>query len=121
MQINCVFNFYPKSRRLLKAIRTTSQNYDCVPSIERIAAEIEKFEGFAVRIRPATKALVTKTNLRSYARSHERIARASFSVADWRRRRFDDVYPDFDVEVLFGDGRPASPRTLLSKIRASYE
>jgi hypothetical protein len=92
-----------------------------VPSIERIAAEIEKFEGFAVRIRPASKAQPAKTNLRSYARSHERIARESFSVADWKRRRFDAVYPEYEVDVLFGDGRTASPRTLLSKIRASYD
>jgi len=92
-----------------------------VPSIERIAAEIEKFEGFAVRIRPVAKQSTVKTNLRSYSRSHERIARASFSVADWRRHRFDEVYPEYDVEVLFGDGRVASPRTLLSKIRASYD
>jgi hypothetical protein len=92
-----------------------------VPNIDRIATEIEKFEGFAVRIRPAAKAQTAKPNLRSYARNHERIARASFSVADWRRRRFDAVYPDYDVEVLFGDGRIASPRTLLSKIRASYD
>ncbi len=91
-----------------------------MPSIERVAAEIESFEGFAVRIRPIAKTTTAKTNLKSYARSHERIARASFSVADWRRRRFDGVYPDYDVEVLFGDGRPAGPRTLLSKIRASY-
>jgi hypothetical protein len=91
-----------------------------VPSIERIAAEIEKFEGFAVRIRPASKAQTPKANLRSYARSHERIARESFSVADWKRRRFDAFYPEYEVDVLFGDGRTATPRTLLSKIRASY-
>ena len=92
-----------------------------MPSIERIAAEIEKFEGFAVRIRPASKAHAPKANLKSYARNHERIARASFSVADWRRRRFGAVYPDYDVEVLFGDGRLAIARTLLSKVRASYD
>lgn len=92
-----------------------------MPSIDRIAAEIEKFEGFAVRIRPVEKASAAKTNLRSYARSHERIARASFSVADWRRRRFDSVYPDYDVDVLLADGRAASPKTLLAKVRASYE
>ena len=92
-----------------------------VPSIERVAAEIESFEGFAVRIKPVSRASAGKTNLKSYARSHERIARASFSVADWKRRRFDDVYPDFTVDVLLADGRVASPKTLLSKIRASYE
>ena len=92
-----------------------------MPSIERIAAEIQEFEGFAVRIRPIAKTSPPKTNLRSYARNHERIARASFSVADWRRRRFDDVYPGYDVDVLLADGRPAGPRTLLSKVRASYD
>jgi hypothetical protein len=92
-----------------------------VPNIERIASEIARFEGFAVRIRPASKAQTPKTNLRSYARNYERIARASFTVADWRRRRFDAAYPDYDVEVLFGDGRPASPRTPLLKVRASYD
>jgi hypothetical protein len=92
-----------------------------VPNIERVAAEIEKFEGFAVRIRPASKVQAPKTNLRSYARNYERIARGSFSVTDWRRRRFDGAYPEYDVEVLFGDGRPANPRTLLLKVRASYD
>jgi hypothetical protein len=79
-----------------------------VPNIERIAAEIKKFEGFAVRIRPASKVQTPKTNLRSYARNHEWIARAWFSVADWRRCRFDAVYSEYDVNVLF-DGHPASP------------
>ena len=92
-----------------------------MPNIDRVAAEIEQFEGFAVRIRPATKSQPAKTNLRSYARSHERIARASFSVADWKRRRFDEVYPDYDVDVLLADGRIATPKTLLSKIRSSYD
>ena len=98
-----------------------SQKQRSVPNIERIAAEIERFDGFAVRIRPASEVQTPKTNLRSYARNYERIARGSFSVADWRRRRFDAVYPEYDVEVLFGDGRPASARTLLLKVRASYD
>jgi hypothetical protein len=119
MQLNYIAK-YAQLQQFTKAICGTSQNNRCVPSIERIAAEIEQFEGFAVRIRPAADAVKPKANLKSYARSHERIARASFSVADWRRRRFDDVYPDYEVDVLFGDGRVATPRTLLSKIRASY-
>lgn len=108
-----------KRAEFLKAILTSSQNIKKVPSIERIAAEIEAFEGFAVRIRPVQK-VPPKTNLRSYARSHERIARASFSVADWKRRRFEPVYPEYDVDVLLADGRTAGPRTLLSKVRSSY-
>ena len=91
-----------------------------MPTTEKISAEIEKFEGFAVRIRPAAGSVARKS-LQSYARNHERIARESFSVADWKRRRFDSLYPNYEVDVLLADGRPANPRATLSKIRASYK
>jgi hypothetical protein len=87
-----------------------------MPNIDRVAKEIETTEGFAVRIRTT----ITQTKRSHQKYSYQRIARGSFTVADWRRRRFASAYPDFTVEVLFGDGRPASPRASLSKIRASY-
>jgi Uma2 family endonuclease len=87
-----------------------------MPNIDRVAKDIETTEGFAVRIR--AKNPQTKHSYQKY--SYERIARGSFTVADWRRRRFESAYPDFAVEVLFGDGRPASSRATLSKIRTSY-
>jgi hypothetical protein len=62
-----------------------------------------------------------RSRLRSYSGNHERIARQSFSVADWKRRRFDSLYPNHEVDVLLANGKPASPRMTLSKIRASYE
>jgi hypothetical protein len=91
-----------------------------MPTTEKVTAEIQKFEGFAVRMRPAAGAPAAKT-LRSYARSHARIARESFSVADWKRRRFDALYPNYEVEVLLANGKPAPPKTTLSKIRATYK
>jgi hypothetical protein len=87
-----------------------------MPNIDRVAKDIESTEGFAVRIR--AKSPQTKRSHQKY--SYERVARGSFTVADWRRRRFESAYPDFSVEVLFADGRPASSRASLSKIRASY-
>jgi hypothetical protein len=91
-----------------------------MPTAQKITAEIQKFEGFAVRIRPEA-GTSPKASLRSYAGNYERIARQSFSVADWKRRRFDSVYPNHEVDVLLANGKPASPRMTLSKIRASYE
>jgi len=87
-----------------------------MPNIDRVAKDIETTEGFAVRIR----ANIPQTKYSHQKYSYERIVRGSFTVADWRRCRFESAYPDFAVEVLFGDGRPASPRASLSKIRASY-
>jgi hypothetical protein len=92
-----------------------------VPKIERIAQEIEEHEGFSVAIKPKDRSAAGKTNLPSYKRTFERIARNSFTVADWKRRRFDDAYADFTVDVLLGDGRIAGPRATLAKIRASYD
>jgi Uma2 family endonuclease len=83
----------------------------------RIARDIEATEGFAVRIR--VKTARTKPSYQRYV--YQRIARNSFTVADWRRRRFEALYPDLAVDVLLGDGRTASPRSALSKIRASYD
>jgi hypothetical protein len=55
-----------------------------------------------------------RAQLRTYRARHVQCRR-------WRRRRFDAMYAEYDVEVLFGDGRPASSRTLLLKVRASYD
>ncbi len=87
-----------------------------MPKIERVAKEIEEKEGFAVKIRakvPGAKILQPKYD-------YERVARASFTVADWRRRRFDSAYPDFAADVLFADGRTATARASLKKVRESY-
>ncbi len=87
-----------------------------MPKIERIAKEIEETEGFAVKIR--AKSSGAKVLHPNYV--YERVARASFTVADWRRRRFDSTYPDLVADVLFADGRAATSRASLRKVRESY-
>jgi hypothetical protein len=65
-----------------------------------------------------------KTKVRSYAAATRVItnrSRAVRSVSPIGRRGFDAVYPEYDVAVLFGDGRPASSRTLLLKVRPAYD
>jgi hypothetical protein len=92
-----------------------------MPNIERLQAEIAEFEGFAVKIRPAKDgASPTKSNLKSYANNFQRIARKSFSVEDWKRRRFRDTYPGYEVDVLLKNGTIAPTKAKISKIRNTY-
>ncbi len=94
-------------------------NYKAImPSIDKVQSEIEELEGFAVDIRlDATEPTLT---LRSYKRRYERRARERHTVADWKRLRFQSAYPDHDVSVLLSDGRVASDRMMLARVRQSY-
>lgn len=95
-----------------------------MPTIDKIAREIRDFEGFDVRIRRAGSngdASSTKNTLPGYKRRYNRIAWNTFTVNDWRRRRFADDYPDYVVEVLKPDGTVATGKTGLAKLRELYE
>jgi len=95
-----------------------------MPTIDKLAREIRDFEGFEVRIRHAVSKgdlRGDKLNVPGYKRRYNRIAWNTFTVNDWRRRRFDDDYPDFTVEVLKPDGSVATGKTGLAKLRALYE
>jgi Uma2 family endonuclease len=95
-----------------------------MPTIDKVAREIREFEGFDVRIRHvASKADLSssKANVPGYKRRYNRIAWNTFTVNDWRRRRFADDYPDYVVEVLKPDGTIATGKTGLAKLRDLYE
>jgi hypothetical protein len=95
-----------------------------MPTIETIAREIQEFEGFRVRIRPAAakrEARGSAAGVPSYKRRYDRIAWNTFTVSDWRRRRFAADYPDYVVDVLKPDGSVATGKTGLAKLRELYE
>jgi hypothetical protein len=95
-----------------------------MPNIEKIAREIRDFEGFDVRIQRASTTSdgrTDKLNVPGYKRRYNRIAWNTFTVNDWRRRRFDNDYPGFTVDVLKPDGSVATGKTGLAKLRALYE
>ncbi len=93
-----------------------------MPTIDKIAREIRDFEGFDVRIRHAQHTGPgDKGNIPGYKRRFNRIAWNTFTVNDWRRRRFDNEYPNFVVDVLKPDGTVATGKTGLAKLRALYE
>lgn len=87
-----------------------------MPTIEKIQSEIKDLEGFSVDITVEAPA-----KLRSYKRQYERRARERHTVADWKRLRFRDAYPECGVTVLLSNGRAASDRMMLSRVRQSYD
>jgi hypothetical protein len=91
--------------------------------IKRIEKEIEEFEGFAVRIRSASRRTATSAPVKApgYKRRFERRARENHTVNDWKRLRFDADYPDFVVDVILADGRIATGKTRLARVRESFD
>ncbi|GAC1442389.1 MAG: hypothetical protein NVS2B8_01190 [Vulcanimicrobiaceae bacterium] len=87
-----------------------------MPSIEKIKSEILELEGFSVDITSDEPG-----KLRSYKRQYERRARERHTVADWKRLRFSGAYPECGVTVRLSDGRVASDRMMLSRVRQSYD
>jgi hypothetical protein len=101
-----------------------TQEKRIMPTIDKIAREIRDFEGFDVRIRHAEsngRDHNAKANVPGYKRRYNRIAWNTFTVNDWRRRRFADDYPDYIVDVLKPDGSVATGKTGLAKLRELYE
>jgi hypothetical protein len=91
--------------------------------IKHIETEIRDFEGFAVAIHSASGRAGANgsTKIPSYKRRHQRRARENHTVNDWKRLRFETAYPEFDVDVLLGNGRVATGKTRLARVRSSFE
>lgn len=90
-----------------------------MPSIDKIQKEIANFEGFEVVIRPESSPAPAR--LPSYAKQYERRARQAHTVRDWKRLRFSPSYPELEVDILLGDGRVATERTKLERVRQTHD
>ena len=89
-------------------------------STESVSEAIRELEGFDVRF------VATGVDDRDLGRGRVEAypfinaANRTWTVARWRAKRFDRMYPDFKVEVLDGDGSPVHGKTLLATVRNSY-
>lgn len=83
---------------------------------KQIERAIRECEGFDVLISPRTPG----TRPRHVDYDYERAARNAFTVEDWKRARFNRQYPDYVIRVLRPDGRAASGRVTLAKLRSEY-
>jgi len=88
-------------------------------STKTVAEQIFEIEGFAVRFISLDGSDPSLRRVEDY--EFQRAARRTWTVASWRDNRFATLYPDFDVEVLDGEGRVVHGKTLVSTVRASYQ
>lgn len=88
----------------------------------RVESQIHKVEGFKVNIRYGgtnqRDVDDRKENVPGYR--WENAAPGTWTVAEWREKRFSDAYPGYTAEVLDGDDRAAEGRMLLRNVRAGY-
>ncbi|MFN2507107.1 MAG: hypothetical protein ABR540_23330 [Acidimicrobiales bacterium] len=96
-----------------------------MPTAAFVENKIAAIEGFAVRIRFAGPGRTKGRDVRgdrmdlpSYG--YKRAASSAITVAAWIQNRFEPTFPGYAVDVLDGNERPVSGRTLLSTVRASY-
>ncbi len=86
-------------------------------NLKQVEDQIYDREGFMVQVHD--RAGRPRPRLAEYG--FQRAARAAFSVEEWKTKRFHQLYPDCDVDVLRHDGRAATNRMTLARLRSEYE
>ncbi len=88
-----------------------------VRSVER---RIFNTEGFRVVVRHPDGRDVRGDRERLPPYPFTRAMKNSSNVKTWKERRFESVYPGFDVDVVGADGRRMHGGTLLGTVRDEY-
>jgi hypothetical protein len=91
-----------------------------MPKVGRVELRISQIEGFLVKIQHLDGRDVRSDRSGMPGWPYERAAKDAWSVSDWKRERFNTVYPGFDVDVLDGDRNVVAGQTRLESVRDSY-
>lgn len=96
-----------------------------MPTAAFVEKKIAAIEHFAVRIRYAGPGRTKGRDVRGDRMDlptygYRRAASSSITVAAWIQTRFEPSFPGYAVDVLDGNEREVSGRTLLSTVRATY-
>lgn len=90
-------------------------------TIRSIERQIYRVEGFRVRIlhgRDRRDVRGDKEGVPGF--TYERAMKNDANVVQWRRQRFAQRYPGYNVEVLRADGTTAHGGTRLGTLRRGY-
>ena len=89
--------------------------------IKNVERRIWEVEGFAVRFLylDGTDVRGDKTGLPGYP--YERAAGSDITVEAWKKARFRQVYPGYDVDVMDAYNSSVQGNTKLTTVRHSYE
>lgn len=88
--------------------------------VDTLERKIRQVEGFNVRVLWPDGTDVRSDYVGAKSYRCIRAARDSWTVARWIRERFKHSNPQFDVEVVDGNGNPVSGRTSLRTVRKWY-
>ena len=92
-----------------------------MPRIDYIEGKIYEVEGFDVTIRRLDGSDVYSNLVMPVSYRYARAAQDSWTVSEWKEKRFKKTFPGFDVDVLMGDGTTvANGNMKLSNVRDSY-
>ena len=92
-----------------------------MPLLRSVQQKIDDKEGFQVRFTNRLTGRDINDNLKGVPQYHfHRMAKNTWTVGGWKRLRFRNFYPGFEVEVLYGDGGVAPGQTRLATVRDSY-
>jgi hypothetical protein len=89
--------------------------------VGRVELQISQVERFLVKIHYLDGRDVRSDRTGMPGWPYEKAAKDSWTVAEWRRERFNAVYPGFDVDVLDGDCNAVLGNTRLKNLRESYD
>jgi hypothetical protein len=89
--------------------------------VGRVELQISQVERFLVKIHYLDGRDVRSDRAGMPGWPYEKAAKDSWTVGEWRRERFNAVYPGFDVDVLDGDCNAVLGNTRLKNLRESYD
>ncbi|MCW1987522.1 UNVERIFIED_ORG: hypothetical protein M2348_003272 [Sphingomonas sp. R1F5B] len=84
------------------------------------ARRIADIEGFDIIVKQGGRKIALNENGILGPYPYEKMAQNAWTVADWKAKRFEAVYPDFTCDVLLEDGSVAASNTSLVIVRESY-
>lgn len=83
--------------------------------------QIRTLEGFDVHITLADgRAVPTARRFQPYVGLFKKGAKQSWTVQEWKGKKFYPSYEGLEVSVLRGDGSQAVGQTVLRTVRESY-
>jgi hypothetical protein len=78
-------------------------------------------EGFDIVVKHNKKAVDVKKNGLLGAYDYKKKLKATKTVNEWKKERFEVSYPGYTCDVLMGDGTVAVGQKSLQSVRDSYD
>lgn len=93
-----------------------------MPLLKTIIKQIKDQEGFDVYFTTTQNVTVRKdkSGFTSYNGNWQKMARSDWTVAEWKKSRFNKLYGGYNVVVLDGHGEPVPGNKKLKTLRESY-